>query len=479
MEKPIIKVGKDMIVNALPGNETMAAANAERVRFSKKPMPLLSVLTALMYIAACADVGLSTGDLKAAAKSPAASTNRPMRNRQNMVLTVGRREGDLKGDDDKIIQAGIEYLHRLGGGTLHVLPGVYNLKNAIYLRPNITLKGSGEQTILRKSASVVADLVRDSDWFEYGVQVADTKGFVPAGGIMLRSKTGPGDWQYDVLRATITAIEGNFIFLDRQTKENFWLEKKAAAATIFPILTAENVDDVVIEDIVLDGNSEENEHINGNFSGGVFIQNCSRWQFKNVTSQNYNGDGFSFQVCDDIRFLNCKAINNADLGFHTGSGSQRSIFQKCLSTQNSQGIYFCWSVSDGLAEDCVLAENSRYGISIGHRDTDNIIRRCTIEHNGQVGILFRNEENEFRSGSRNRIDSCIIRGNGSKEQGIGIDIQGKTADIVIRDTRFENTAGKDQDIGIRIGREAKRITLQGNTFGSCLIQIKDMRTKEE
>jgi hypothetical protein len=479
MEKPIIKVGKDMIVNALPGNETMAAANAERVRFSKKPMPLLSVLTALMYIAACADVGLSTGDLKAAAKSPAASTNRPMRNRQNMVLTVGRREGDLKGDDDKIIQAGIEYLHRLGGGTLHVLPGVYNLKNAIYLRPNITLKGSGEKTILRKSASVVADLVRDSDWFEYGVQVADTKGFVPAGGIMLRSKTGPGDWQYDVLRATITAIEGNFIFLDRQTKENFWLEKKAAAATIFPILTAENVDDVVIEDIVLDGNSEENEHINGNFSGGVFIQNCSRWQFKNVTSQNYNGDGFSFQVCDDIRFLNCKAINNADLGFHTGSGSQRSIFQKCLSTQNSQGIYFCWSVSDGLAEDCVLAENSRYGISIGHRDTDNIIRRCTIEHNGQVGILFRNEENEFRSGSRNRIDSCIIRGNGSKEQGIGIDIQGKTADIVIRDTRFENTAGKDQDIGIRIGREAKRITLQGNTFGSCLIQIKDMRTKEE
>jgi polygalacturonase len=149
MEKPIIKVGKDMIVNALPGNETMAAANAERVRFSKKPMPLLSVLTALMYIAACADVGLSTGDLKAAAKSPAASTNRPMRNRQNMVLTVGRREGDLKGDDDKIIQAGIEYLHRLGGGTLHVLPGVYNLKNAIYLRPNITLKGSGEKTILR------------------------------------------------------------------------------------------------------------------------------------------------------------------------------------------------------------------------------------------------------------------------------------------------------------------------------------------
>jgi hypothetical protein len=431
---------------------------------------MLSLFTVAMFIYIAPNADVSDREI---------TTNRPMRNRQDSELTVGQREGDLNGNDDKIIQAGIEYLHRLGGGTLHVLPGVYNLKNAIYLRPNITLKGSGEQTILRKSASIVAALVRDSDWFEYGVQVADTKGFVPAGGIMLRSKTGPGDWQYDVLRATITTIEGNVIFLDRQTKENFWLEKKATAATIFPILTAENVDDVVIEDIILDGNREENEHINGNFSGGVFIQNCNRWQFKNVTSRNYNGDGFSFQVCDDIRFVNCKAINNADLGFHTGSGSQRSVFQKCLSTGNSQGIYFCWSVSDGLAEDCVLDRNSSYGISIGHRDTDNIIRRCTIEHNGQVGILFRNEESEFRSGSRNRIVNCIIRDNGSKEQGFGIDIQGKTADIVVQDTRFENAAGKDQNIGIRIGREAKRITLQGNTFENCPVQIKDLRSDKD
>ena len=466
MEKVNIKAGKDIIVNAF---------NAYRVQFSKKPIRSLCILIILMYVAACAYAGQSIGDLKATAKSPVATTNRPMRNRQNSELTIGQREGDLKGDDDKIIQAGIEYLYRLGGGTLHVLPGVYNLQNAIYLRPNITLKGSGEQTILRKSASVVAALVRDSDWFEYGVQVADTKGFVPAGGVMLRSKTGPGDWQYDVLRATITAIEGNFIFLDRQTKENFWLEKKATAATIFPILTAENVDDVVIEDIVLDGNREENEHINGNFSGGVFIQNCNRWQFKNVTSRNYDGDGFSFQVCDDIRFLDCKAINNTDLGFHTGSGSQRSIFQKCTARRNSEGIYFCWSVSDGLAEDCLLAGNSRYGISIGHRDTDNIIRRCTIEHNGQVGILFRNEESEFRSGSRNKIENCIIRDNGSNGQGIGIDIQGKTTDIVVQYTRIENEAGKEQNVGIRIGRSAERIRLQNNTFENCPAKIKDLR----
>ena len=433
---------------------------------------MLQLFVLAMFIYAAPDAGASNQET--GSEQSVTSTNRPMRTLQNLILTVGQAEGDLHGDDDKIIQAGIEYLHRLGGGTLKILPGVYNLRNAIYMHPNITLLGSGEQTILRKSESVVTALVRDSDWFEYGVQVADTKGFMPAGGIMLRSKTGPGDWQFDVLRATITAIEGDVIFLDRLTKENFWLEKDATAATIFPLLTAENVDDVVVEDIVLDGNRQENEHINGNFAGGVFIQHCNRWSFRNVTSRNYNGDGFSFQVCDDVRFLNCKAINNADLGFHPGSGSQRPVFERCLSKGNSQGIFFCWSVSDGLAEDCVLTENSRYGASIGHRDTDNVIRRCTIERNGEVGILFRNEANEFRSGSRNRIENCIIRDNGSKEQGIGIDIQGETQDIAVQNTRFENTAGDNQNIGIRIGRDAGKIIMQDNTFENCPMNVQGL-----
>ena len=409
------------------------------------------------------------------AERPVTRTNRPMRNRQDLVLTVGQAEGDLQGRDDKIIQAGIEYLNRMGGGKLHILSGVYNLQNAIYLHPNITLRGSGENTILRKSDSVVTKLLRDSDWFEYGVQVEDVKGFVPGGGIMLQSKKGTGDWQYDVLRATVTAIHGDVLYFDSLTKENFWIEKDATAATVFPILTAENVDNVVVEDIVLEGNRDNNEHINGNFSGGVFIQYCNKWRFKNVISRNYNGDGFSFQVCDDIRFQNCQAINNADLGFHPGSGSQRPIFRSCISRGNSQGIFFCWSVSDGLAENCILSGNGRYGISIGHRDTDNVIRNCKIESNGEIGILFRKEANEFRCGSRNLIDNCIIRNNGTKKTGFGIDIQGKTEDVTIRNTRFENTAEKNQKTGIRIGRMAGQIVMQQNSFVNSPVHINDLR----
>ena len=94
-------------------------------------------------------------------------TNRPMRKPHELVLTIGQNEGDLQGNTDKVIQAGIEYLDRLGGGTLRILPGVYDMNNFVHLRPNITLKGSGEETILRKTDGVVTPLVRNSDWYEW------------------------------------------------------------------------------------------------------------------------------------------------------------------------------------------------------------------------------------------------------------------------------------------------------------------------
>lgn len=409
------------------------------------------------------------------AGQPVTATNRPMRSRQTAVLTVGQSEGDLQGKDDKIIQAGVEYLHRLGGGTLRLLPGTYTMHNALYLRPNVILQGSGETTILRKADGVVTPLARDADWFEYGVQVKDPQGFTPGGGIMLRSKTGPGDWQFDALRATVTAIQGDILWLDRLTLKDFWTDKEATAATIFPILTAENVDEVQVKDLVLDGNRDHNEHINGNFSGAVFIQHCNRWRFENVTARNHNGDGFSFQVCDDIQFQSCRALNNADLGFHPGSGSQRPVFRDCTAQGNSLGLYFCWAVSDGLAENCTLSENRQYGVSIGHRDTDNVIKKCTIERNGAVGILFRNEGTEFRGGHRNRIENCTIRDTGADKPGIGIDIRGATQDITISNTKIENTAGGKQNTGIRIGKEAQRIVLQDNAFDGCSTPIEDLR----
>lgn len=416
---------------------------------------------------------------EAAAQQDILKTNRPLRIRGEIILTVGQDKGDLQGKDDKIIQAGIEYLHRIGGGVLRIYPGVYDMNNALYLRTDVTLRGSGENTVLRKTDGVVTLVKRDVDWYEYAVEVEKAAGFVRGGGIMLRSKAGSNDWQYDTFTSTITEIEGDLIYLDNMPYKNFWVNKKATAATIFPIITAvEKTNNVRIEDLVLEGNKDNNELINGNYAGAVFIQNCNQWDFENVTVRNYNGDGYSFQICNDIHFENCTSLNNSGLGFHPGSGSQRPVFRNCTSTGNDQGIFFCWGVSFGLAENCTLSNNRKYGISIGHRDTDNMIRNCKIENNGEVGILFRTptDKNDFLAAHRNTIEDCDIFDNGNKNKGIGIDIAWGTNDISLKKNRIGNANQPyKQKIGVRINESSMQTILETNTFTDIPVKIEDHR----
>ncbi len=392
------------------------------------------------------------------------TTNRPITAREEMTLTVGHGAGDLQGADDKVLQAGADYLRRLGGGVLQILPGVYTMHNALYLHPNLTVRGTGAATVLRKAPGFRTDLVRDSDWYEARVAVRDAGGFSAGCGVMLRAfRTSDG--RMEVVRDTVTAVEGNLVSLSTRIYKNMWLEERATLATIFPILTAEEgVHDVRVENLVLDGNSEENEEINGNYSGAVFLQRCHRYRFSNVTARNYNGDGFSFQVCDDFVFENCVSERNANLGFHPGSGSQRPAFRNCRSTGNSQGIFFCWGVSDGLAENCICSDNLDFGISIGHRDTDNRIQNCTIERNHKVGVLFREPQTEFRGAHRNVVASCRIRDNGFAAEGAGVDILGETHQVEIRNCRIEDTGESRQKIGIRIGDRANDIVVDGNRY---------------
>jgi hypothetical protein len=166
-------------------------------------------------------------------------------------------------------------------------------------------------------------------------------------------------------------------------------------------------------------------------------------------------------------------LNNASLGFHPGSGSQRPVFRHCTAQGNRVGLFWCWGACDGVAEDCVFSENQQ-GVNFGHRDTDNVIRRCTIERNSEVGIIFRQEPNEYRTPDRNRIEDCVIRDN----EGCGIDIRWKAKDLTIRNCRFENSEGGPQQVAIRISPEAERITLEENVFQNCPVEVEDQRAKK-
>src|SRR2546428_410525 len=53
---------------------------------------------------------------------------------QRITITVGLANADIVGATDRALQAAVDYVTRLGGGTVRVLPGTYRLRNAVYLQ---------------------------------------------------------------------------------------------------------------------------------------------------------------------------------------------------------------------------------------------------------------------------------------------------------------------------------------------------------
>src|SRR5437868_1167929 len=67
---------------------------------------------------------------------------------QRLTITLGPEKANLVGASEQVIQAAVDYLARLGGGTVKILPGTYRFRNAVYLQSKVRLVGSGAETIL-------------------------------------------------------------------------------------------------------------------------------------------------------------------------------------------------------------------------------------------------------------------------------------------------------------------------------------------
>ena len=393
---------------------------------------------------------------------------------QRLTITVGPQKADLTGSDDKVIQAAVDYVARLGGGTVHVLPGTYTMRNSVFLPSGIRLMGSGDDTIITKTASITVPLAEDSDWYDQEITLADASGFRVGDGLLLRSKN-PHSGSTEVLKRTVVARSGSRFKLNDGLRENLWLSGKPTVSLLFPLVTSERTSDVVIENLALDGDRENNENLNGNHGGCIFLQDCNRYTIRGVTTRNYNGDGISFQVCHDVRVENCHSHDNADLGVHPGSGSQRPLILGNRLERNGIGLFWCWGVKYGLAEGNHVDGNTRYGISIGHNDTDNVMRNNRILNSGKVGILFRDESRgkDFWA-NRNLVEKNQIIDSGD-ENGVGIDIQGRTKDVRIIGNEVRETRQAANRVGIRISADAQRIELRDNVIEGFSKDVLDQR----
>ncbi|MBN2270979.1 MAG: right-handed parallel beta-helix repeat-containing protein [Sedimentisphaerales bacterium] len=392
-------------------------------------------------------------------------------------ITAGREKADLKGEDNRVLQAAVDYIAGLGGGVVEIAAGSYTMYDSLHLRSNVTVRGIQGKTILHKAAGVESPLALDGDFGEQQITLVNPAGFEVGCGVAVWDD-GAGGFHTTVAR--ITGRSGNTFSIDNPLMADCMVNNKAKAATVFPVVSGYNIKNARVDGLTIDGNKDSNIHLNGCRGAGIFLYRAFGTLITNCTVRSYNGDGISFQQSNDVTVADCISEDNASLGIHPGSGSQRPFVRKCISRRNGgDGLFLCWRVRHGLFEDNELEGNGQFGISIGHKDSDNLLRRNVVRGNAQNGVFFRNESLGMAA-HRNRLEDNVIENNGAAGGAAGVRIRGQTNDLVFKNNTIRDTRPKDsqtQTIGIQMEETVGEVVLDGNTI-EATTAIDDKRLRK-
>ncbi|HEX2746528.1 MAG TPA: right-handed parallel beta-helix repeat-containing protein, partial [Verrucomicrobiales bacterium] len=280
-------------------------------------------------------------------------------------ITVGQANADITGTDNRALQAAVEYIAALGGGTVEIGPGTYLMRDSLHLRPNVTVRGVKDRTILRKADAVSSPLVRDGDFGEEQATVKNPAGFDVGCGVAVWDKNAGG---FHTTVARITGRNGNTFSFDKPLNADCMAADAGTAATVFPVISGYDLEGCRIDSLTIDGNKDHNPPLNGCRGGGIFLYRGFGTVIEDCAVQDFHGDGISFQQSNDVIVRRCVSRANTGLGLHPGSGSQRPLIEKCTATANGEdGLFLCWRVRHGTFQDNLLEGNARYGISIGHK----------------------------------------------------------------------------------------------------------------
>jgi hypothetical protein len=370
-------------------------------------------------------------------------------------ITVGQRDADLIGRDHRALQAAVDYVARLGGGVVEIGPGVYVMRDSLHLRTGVTVRGAGAKTILKKAPSARSPLAADGDFGEPAITVAEPDKFHLGDGVYIATKRVHG---FHAICATILNRRGNYLTLSRPLNADCMMRDAAFAATVFPVISAYHARDFRVENLTIEGNREANEEINGCRGAGIFFYQGDGGVIKNCTVRGYNGDGISFQQSHDVQVLDCLVEHCAGGGIHPGSGSQRCVVRGCRSLRNDRdGFFFCWRVRHGVVEDNVFRGNGGVGISIGHKDSDNLIRRNLIADNAGGGVYWRNEARP-QAAHRITFTHNRVENNGR----FGLFIDGETDGTILRDNTIR--CADPEAVALHLGPRVGEVTLENNTL---------------
>jgi parallel beta helix pectate lyase-like protein len=366
-----------------------------------------------------------------------------------MDLTVGNAHGDINGSTQAAIQAAIDRAAEMGGGTVTLLPGIYTAYDRIRMRTNTTLAGSGDDSVLCKADGWEVPLWEDGDWGNDWLTCNEAPPVLPGHGVHIVSKHDRG-WNTTV--ATVLLVDGRRLKVDRHFEGNHMVCDNARVSGTHSIIDVENASQVVIRDLIIDGNASNNVPMDGCRGGAIHGLFADHVEIRNLTVRQFNGDAISFQRADDWTIENCVTENNTNFGLHPGSGSQRPVVRNCTSRGNgSCGIFVCWRVRHGVFEANTFENNGAAGVSIGHKDSDNVFRGNRIVGSGGAGILVRNEKVPMCP-DRCTYEANVLQGNNNGDAQVVL--RGEVRDLMFRDNTYDASAPRFE-VGPDVGHIAR------------------------
>jgi hypothetical protein len=369
-------------------------------------------------------------------------TTRTVAQPTSRIVTIAQSgPADVVGSDSESLQKAANLLRP--GDVLSIGAGTYAMENSLFVPSGVTVRGVPGKTILRKARGVESPLTDDADYGDTFLAVAEPEKFHTGMGVAIVDDTLKTGW--DISVTSIASIKPPYVIVNPMTVRDYdRRQHHARMINTFPILCAIDAANIVLEDLIVDGNRTENDYIDGCRGGAIYMYRVRNVTVRRCTARNYNGDGISFQISDGVHVIDSESYGHAGYGIHPGTGSVSSLVKDCRMHDNGDiGLFLCWRVRHGRFENNVIENNGHYGISIGHKDTDNEFVGNTIAHNGLTGVYFRKETAE-NSGSRNVFRNNKVLNNGNAHEGYGFYIEPYATDLVIEGNQIADTRANNR-----------------------------------
>jgi hypothetical protein len=402
------------------------------------------------------------------------------------VVRVGAEQGDLRGQDHRVIQAAIDYLANLGGGTVEIAPGRYLLADAIHLRTGVKIVGAPEKTILVVGSGRKTAVTKDITKGATEITLADATGFAVGDGVFLEDQAGHG---FEVTTATLVERLGPKTFrLSQPAASDYLLSRRAEVKRGFSGIDGWKVSNAAVRGVTIEGNwgQPASEYLGGCRGGGIYLHGCDQVIIEKCVVRKVNGDAISFQgKCHDVTIAECLCEDNANAGLHPGSDSHSCVVRNNIIRKNGYvGLFVCVGVKKVVFEGNEIIANGGCGVSIGFADSDNVFRANQIVNNAETGILFRRDSPEEKYGAhRNVFEKNIIRDNlgprpaksnsrPASASTASVVIEGSHLDLVFRDNEF-SFSKPHSGPAILHDAAVKSLTLDGNRLRNLTLTTKE------